>query len=737
MRKLSMMLLAAVVLVAGCGGSSKSITGEGSSSSSGGGSTTSTVTAISVVSSVAQIAADGSNSATISAVAKDANNNLVSGVTIAFAASAGGLAITQATTDTNGLATATLTAGTAASGTTITVTAASGTVSGQTTVAVGNAQQTITVITSLPQIPSDGSKPATITALVRDANNNFVSGAAVQFVSSSGGLTVTRGTTDASGSAIATLDNAGDPTNRVITVTASAGSSSSSVPVSVTGTSLTVTGSPVLSSGSQGTYTVTLTDSNGIGIQNKVVTLASALGNTLSAASVTTDVTGKQTFTVTATKAGSDTITATTLGITAGQSVAVSSQNFQFTTPASTGTATSVNLTSTAAPVNQTLTVTWTNNGAAQSNQVVNFATTRGTLSSATATTNSLGQASVTISSTVSGPATVTAAVTGVSAEASINFVATVPAVIDLQASPATIATLAQSTLTAVVRDANNNLVQGQAVTFQTVGDTTGGSLSVASAVTDAQGRAQTVYTASATPSATNGVTVQATVQGTAIAQTAKLTVGGQTVFLSLGTGSVINENSIKTQFLVPYTVEALDAGGNPVANVPITLTVHPLTYYKGGYYKTATAWVQSNTPASPPGTSPTACPNEDVNFNGVLDPGEDGCATGVTVPAPYSCNAFGNLNSKLDPGGTAVASPGTLTTAADGSASFNVIYPEDQALWVAVQLIATATVQGTETTASTTFTLPILATYISNVSSDPPGKTSPFGSATSCTNPN
>jgi hypothetical protein len=325
----------------------------------------------------------------------------------------------------------------------------------------------------------------------------------------------------------------------------------------------------------------------------------------------------------------------------------------------------------------------------------------------------------------------------GLSAEASIDFIATVPASIDLQASPATIATQGQSTLTAVVRDANNNLVEGKTVTFETLGDTTGGTLSTAAAITDSQGRAQTVYTASSTPSATNGVVVQATVQGTTIVQTANLTVGGQTVFLSLGTGNKISENANQTQFLVPYTVEAVDAAGNPVANVAITLTVHPLHYFKGGYYKGLTAWTQTNTPATPPGSSPTSCPNEDANFNGVLDPGEDGCADNQTVAAPYFCNPFGNMNGKLDPGGTAVASPATQTTDSTGAINFNVIYPEDQAQWVQVQLIATATVQGTETTASTTFVLPILATYLTTLSSDPPGFISPYGTATSCTSAN
>ena len=754
MRRLSIIAWMGAALLAGCGGSSKSITGESSTTSTG--TTGSSVSTISVTSSTSSIAADGSTGATISAYAKDSKNNFVSGATVTFSASAGGLAITQATTDANGLATATLTAGTAVAGTTITVTASSGGVSGNVTVSVVNIQQTITLTTSLTQIPSDGSKAATITALVRNANNQFVSGTAVNFVATSGGLTVTQGTTNSSGMATATLTSAQDPTNRVITVTAAAGSATATVTVSVVGTTLSLVGSPNLVLNGQDTYTVSLVNSSNAGISGQTVTLASSNGNTLSATSFVTDSTGQHSITLTATKSGNDTLTATALGLTATQAISVSAQSFQFTTPSATPT--NVDL-----GVAQTLTVKWTDaTGAPKIGQTVNFAATRGTLSAATATTDGSGQATVTISSTVAGAATVTASSTSVTAQTNIDFIATVPATIAVEASPATIATQGQSTITAVVRDALNNLVEGQTIDFQTVTDTTGGTLSVASGITDSQGRAQTVYTASSTPSATNGVVIKATVQGTTIEDTADITVGGKTAGLSLGTGNTITEitgsNGLPVQFSVPYTVIAVDAAGNPVANVPITFTIHALQYYKGGYVIGAVngtnEWVQTGTPGAGTITAVTSCVNEDdsepavtVNgksspnpddFNGVLDPGEDGCNNrvpwnGTPLGSGEACNASGNGNGKLDPGATAVASPSSATTDSNGTVNFSVIYPESDAQWVAVQLIVTATVSGTETTASTQFVLPILAKYITTTTSSPPGYTSPYGTATQC----
>jgi len=78
-----------------------------------------------------------------------------------------------------------------------------------------------------------------------------------------------------------------------------------------------------------------------------------------------------------------------------------------------------------------------------------------------------------------------------------------------------------------------------------------------------------------------------------------------------------------------------------------------------------------------------------------------------------------------------------SVTTANGGSASFNVIYPEDHALWVGVRLTATATVSGTQSSTFTDFWLPILAADIATATVTPPGQFSPYGLASTCLNPN
>jgi len=146
---------------------------------------------------------------------------------------------------------------------------------------------------------------------------------------------------------------------------------------------------------------------------------------------------------------------------------------------------------------------------------------------------------------------------------------------IDLQASPATVSITGQSTFTAVLRDAAGNFVQGQQVDF-TLTDVTGGALSVASAVTDIEGVAQTVYTAGKSASATNGVSVLAKVDSnTTINRTATLTVNGAALHIVLGTGKVIRENATKTAFIQDWFISVADATSNPLPNNQVTLSLH------------------------------------------------------------------------------------------------------------------------------------------------------------------
>jgi hypothetical protein len=571
---------------------------------------------------------------------------------------------------------------------------------------------TLSLLTSSPQIPSDGSADATITALVRDSSNNVLADQSVVFTASSGALVVSQpATTDQNGVLTATLGTAGDPTNRTITVTGMSGNASSTVTVSIVGTALALNGPASLPQGTSQQYNVVLTDAGAKGIGGKVVTITSSKANGLSQTQLVTDSKGNASFTLTGNNGGVDTLTASALGIQTTQSVNVSTDAFAFTAPAAN---TEVTLGS-----NVAVTVNWKQGNAAVANSPVNFSTTRGTLSAATVNTDAQGNATVNVSATNAGPGVITATNSaGTSVQLNIEFVATTPAALDLQASPFTIATNGQSALTATVRDAAGNFVKNQTVNF-VLTDVTGGSLSVAQAVTNSQGQAKTFYNASNATSAADGVRIDATVQGTAVTDFVHLTVAQRQVFISFGTGNEIEEPN-PAQYKTDWILQVTDSQGNGVDGVDVAVSILSRRYWGGTRTFVAGPPAQWVTPRNPA----AGCPDEDVNHNGVLDAGEDQ-----------------NGNNKIEAGNilTVVPDTGTASTAttdAHGFATVSVYYPQAYAYWLEVIMTVKVTVQGTEFSESTVFVPDGSASDFTNQNVAPPGVVSPFGSDNSCATP-
>lgn len=575
----------------------------------------------------------------------------------------------------------------------------------------------LTLLASSPQLGSSGSAAVTITAIIKDGSNNLLADVPVVFSADSGSLAVTQGTTDDSGQAIASLNPGGDFTNRTITVNATTGSLNGAVNISVTGTGLAISGENSATLGDTAPLIVTLTDSAGRPISFKSMTVSSSLGNTLSAATLTTNSSGQATVNVTAVNAGTDTITVSAQGATATHTIAISGDQFQMVTPAANA---DVNL-----GVCQAIQVSWQQNGSPVSAQAVTFSATRGTLYSDAActvaatsvNTNGSGVATLYVSSSNAGPSTLTASVTGgPTTSRAVNFVATTPATLALQASPTSIGpndgsqtTQQQSTITAVVRDASNNLVKGKVIRFSIIQDNSGGTLSTATATTDNLGRASTTYVSSAATTAQNGVVIRAAVdENTAINTTVALTVSQSALFVRLGTGNNIEQIG-QTQYDKKYTVMVTDAGGNAVPNANIIVSLNPDGYAKGIYVDNTDSWGLSY--------SVGYCPSEDLNENGILDGGEDA-----------------NGNGQLTPGNV-VAVPSSVTTGADGTFEFSVIYAETYANWVRVRLTASTTVAGTESSDTVVFWLPASAADMNNTNNAPPGGNinSPFGISASC----
>lgn len=630
------------------------------------------------------------------------------------------------------------------------------------------------------------SEGITLTAIATDASNNLLEGATVLFTTcelsgtactaspdkgGAGALLVNRAKTDAQGTAEATLTTSGNVRNRRIRVTASSRkdpTKTATFDVTVTGTSLTLIGPSQLASNSSATYTATLRNSGSFAVSGESVrfvqgaaglsssdqaalTAACATGTIL--ATVETGANGGAQYTVVS-PTSDFTLVACALqnSIASGVNVAVAATGLSVNFATALATDPDINF-----GVCRELSLTFSATAPTSvSAQTLSVGITRGgtfidsTCTTATNSTNVVTNAGgvVPIWILSSGPngaglATVSAThPSGATDSLVVEFVSISPTRIDVSAEPATVPTNGTATIRAVVRDANNNLVKNQTVSFN-LQDPSGGTLSAASQITDSQGRAEVTYTASGTTSARDAVSITAGVAGTTITDAVNLTVGGDALRISLGTGnSVIEPN--ETTYQLPYAVIVTDALGNPAPpETQFRLSVRALTYDKGIYTYIDPSWVKqtgdfitddpnvANTTATPPGTDDPAvfqglpgevrfasgCINEDLDLDGVLDAGEDTNGNGILTP------------------GNVVSVPTTVALQTDGTAQFNLTYAQQYANWVQVELRAIASVSGTEVTETQTFFLPGAASDFSDENVNPPGNPSPFGTSDTCTN--
>jgi hypothetical protein len=293
------------------------------------------------------------------------------------------------------------------------------------------------------------------------------------------------------------------------------------------------------------------------------------------------------------------------------------------------------------------------------------------------------------------------------------EFVAETVATIDAQASPTSIAPNGDtSTISVVVKDINGNLVKGKTIDFSLAG-TSSGSILPASAVTDSNGTASTVYTSS-TVSAQDGIAITATVKETpSISDTVTLTVADRNVFITLGTGNELIEVDGAT-FNKQYVAFVTDVdSASPAKNTVLTVSAVPKGYRKGfwdittdedGNFK---SWFTSVS---------ALCINEDLNIDGVLDVGEDTNGDGSLTP--------GNVAAVI----------GEVITDEQGSALIDIKYPQNFAGWVSIDLIVSAKVGGTESSQSAVFVLPASLEDVLNEDAPPPQGSSPFGVSNNCT---
>ncbi len=589
----------------------------------------------------------------------------------------------------------------------------------------------IRLITSSPQLGSEGAIDGVlITAIVKDKNNNLVADAIVSFRASSGevqpiqveGSSALAGVTNESGQAQARLTTIGNADNRTITVTATVPTTTGeiredSLTIEVTGTTIIVSGEETVILGSTIDMVIFMKDSAGNGIGLQALTVKSSLGNPIDNLSPVTDANGQSTIKLTANLAGKDTITVSKPGVVSSTFVInISDDNFTINSEPAGVNEIKLN-------TSQEFIVHWEKGGIPQAIENINIFSTRGILDAHNVSTDINGDARFSISANNSGPAVITVSTTvagGPSAQISVEFIATDANSMTLQADPITIGVntpdseAQQSEIIAVVRDSEHNLVKGKRIDF-TLEDVTGGRLFPSSAVTDSFGRANTIYIAGISPSAANGVKVTAKVVDTpTVTASVNLTVAAKSLFITLGTGNLV-ETDGPTRYKKPYTVLVNDVNGVAVTDTEVVISILPLKFAKGAYKweEERKVWGQIVT---------STCPNEDNlstepknRFNGLLDADED----------------F-NGSGKLEPGNVATFDSDdllkTVETDANGFADFYIVYPKENAGWVYVRLIATATVAGSEGSDQNEFVLSGASEDYTNEKASPPGDPSPFG---------
>jgi hypothetical protein len=583
----------------------------------------------------------------------------------------------------------------------------------------------VNLIFSSNELPSAGlpGSEITVTALLKNSDNVAVSGAAVNFTADSGSLAVVSATSDASGKAIATLSTGGLRLNRKIQVTATSGRASAAGLIDVVGSHLAFTAPSYMTLGTSSNLIATLYDSAGRPVAGEAVSARARSGNGVTLGAASTDSRGQVPVRLDATVRGSEQITLSALGATLTRSLTVGVDEVVLlpkVTVGSDGVEVPAEVAVGAcSPVDGSTTI-----GGAS----VTLSASRGILySDAGCSVPLSGSLAVSggvfprtyIQSGYTGVSTIEASVGGASGSTQLEFVAPLlpSARIDLHPDMAVVGSGERSTLIAMVRDGTpaNNLVKGVAVQFSILADTSGGNLlSPFTAVTGSDGIARAVYVGGPADGIKNGTRIQARIVDLpATSASTDLTVHKRALSIQFGTGNSLTEVSAAV-VQKDFAVFVSDSAGNPVKDVAISAAAWPTHYRKGVF-----GWQPDTATALDPGfwgqQVSVTCANEDTVGKGLYETALDVNGNGTFEPGiPLSVTSSG-------------------TTDALGLVTVSVRYPRDRAQWMRVELTVSGSVAGTESMARNSFWLSGVAKDYSERAVPPPGRTSPYGTASRC----
>jgi adhesin/invasin len=543
------------------------------------------------------VVSNGSSQSTVQVTLRDAFGNLLrnTGLTLQVSGTSNTLSGSQLTTDSNGVASATLSS-TQAELKTLSVSGISG-LSGSVTFVAGAASSTTSTLSSSPSsgVPADLASSSLLTATLKDAfGNPLVGQTVVASVSGGTGNQLSSiPSTNASGITTFTLASSSTGT-KTVGLTTPSGLGALSATVAFVTPSIPINPpdpaqSSIQLSASSGivadgvattTVTVTLRDASGNPVVNQGLTLSvSGTSNSLGAVSGSTNASGQWSTTLASTKAETKTIS-----ISAPSGLGSLSASATFVAgPPSSATSNFVASPSSGivADGSSSATVTLTLKDA-QGNPApsvaVSLASSGGVLGSASGTTNGSGVFATTLTSTSSGSKTVSISTPSSfgTLTASVAFVA---GPIDASQSSLTVSTngpvtangSSSVTLTALLRDAHQNPLVGQSVVFAATG--TGNTLTQPGSGTDATGtatgtlRSTVAQSKSITITTPSGLAIPALTQslnfvpGPASAATSTLVASRTSGVLADG----VDSSTI--------TVTLKDAQGNVISGQAVTLS--------------------------------------------------------------------------------------------------------------------------------------------------------------------
>lgn len=551
---------------------------------------------------------------------------------------------------------------------------------------------------------TDGSNPVTVYMMAKDSNNIALSD--VTFTPSvTNGATLLPGTVSSDGILTTWYLVPDEPRNQTVEVSVMAGGITESMKIDIIGTAIQVDGPESISMDKPTTYTVKLKDASGNGLASQAVSIDSSLLTT----SLVTDSEGEAQFDVQPAAGGSYTIEVNALGSVASKSITVSPNAFNLSSSVSEISVSELHQ----------IQLNWTADGAPQSGKVIHLSATRGKITvngveTDQITTDANGVATFNIESGTAGATVITATdnTTYLSTSLALEYIATEPHSLNIQADPSIIAALGTSTIIAQVKDENDNPVKNQIVVFN-LNDTIDGTLSSSKAQTDSSGQASVVYNAGQATSSKDGVVITSHIEGQASVpdDITTLTVGGNAVRIVFGYDELIAENS--PFYEKTFGVIVTDNAGNPVAGKQIDFTVTPTHYLKGYlvYYETTGNWgLPFVTDASGDYVEVVdECASEDIDKDGSLDSTEDYNGNGTLEPT-NSTTIVGNS-----------------VTDTSGQTTVKISYPQNHAWWERIELTAQVTVDGTEYIQKINMKLPVLAGDVQTEDS-PPNSRSPYG---------